>query len=259
MSVPAGHELVRPALDATLAELLAVTRAQAVRLVDGRTGEIVGARVAFSRHGVRDDVGALVRLADAALPAAEADGGLADLVVGTPHATHLLRPGPFGTVLALRLDPGCDLAAARRALASPRLTAALHACRPGWGGAGPAQHDRSDAPSIAETGPMRVLRAVPAPRGSRPVRDSQPALATLSVVPFAARTGELAALALGGIDPVGPAPLVPAQRGRHEDVAIPLPRRGSPEVRPPDGPAAPAWSRDADTLRRLLDGLRRLA
>ena len=91
MSMQPGRAIHRPALDSTLVDLQAEIRAESVRLVDGRTGELLGA----AGPSRRDDIAGLVHLAGVALPLTGPDGGLHDLVVAAARATHVLTPGPF--------------------------------------------------------------------------------------------------------------------------------------------------------------------
>ncbi|MGI5130797.1 hypothetical protein ACQEVB_28600 [Pseudonocardia sp. CA-107938] len=258
MSMPAGSATGTPdggprELDASLADLLAVRGTQTVRVIDVGTGRALGERVA--RPIPADPAGdaAMARLASTAFAAATADGGFVDLVLASPRATHVLAPGPYGSVVALRLGPGGDVAAARRALASTQLAAALRAGHPGAPGLRPTAPPTAPPParptSVGALPQQRasgrgVLHAVPLPRAPEPSLpgERQPALASLSGAPMARRTGRLAAQVLGDL----------------AAAAVPLPRRGGGAARP-GGVLATTWSSDLGTLQRVLDGLRRLA
>lgn len=165
-------------LDAVVGELVARSGAQAARLVDARTGAVLSS--AGSVAGA--EVATLVRLAREVAPMA--GGGVADLVLTTGDAVHVLRPLPRA-FLHLRIDPGGDVSTARRELASPALRRAL---------------DR-----------VLVPASIPGPR--TPV--DGPALAALAALGAPARTpgpGALAVLALGRL-PRREAARPPAQPG----------------------------------------------
>lgn len=106
-------------LHGLLEELLERTGAQAARVLDGRTGTVLGAAAATPDDPV-DDAPALVRLAALAGSAAAAEGGLHDVVLATGRAVHVLRAtGMRGSFLHVRLPAGsADLAAARHELAA---------------------------------------------------------------------------------------------------------------------------------------------
>lgn len=259
--MPAGPEADprTPAigLDAALVELLAVTRAQSVRLIDLGGGRLLAAR---ATHPVPVDPAAdlaLARLAEASSTAAAPDGGLDDLVLTGRGGIHVLAPAPYGSVLVVRLGHGADVGITRRALGSPRLAAALlagHPAAPDIGVAVPRPR-RSGRGVGDDTGPMRVLRVVPAPPAPGPGEpgEQQPALAALVVRPFAERTGELAARALGDVAAVVPGD--PADPVVH----VPLPRRSGGAALFDEAVLATEWSRDVEVMRRVLDGLRRRA
>lgn len=254
--------------DAALAELLLLTRAQAVRLIDVSSGRVLGARVARPVPADPMADAATARLADAAFAAATVDGGFIDLVLVSPRATMVLAPGPYGSVVAVRLGPGGDVGAARRALAEPRIAAALRGGHPGAPGLRAAPGPRpvaavaalprqrtGPAPSqLAPTpGPDRgVLRALPTPRRPEPSGPGtrQPALASLDALPIVGSTGELAARALGD--------LLPGAAGAEMPVDIPLPRRPGRVGPRTEGVLATAWSHEVAVMHRVLDGLRRL-
>jgi hypothetical protein len=240
--------------DAALAELLVLTRAQSVRLIDVSSGRVLGVR--FARPVPADPMAdaATARLADAAFAAATVDGGFVDVVLVSPRATVVVAPGPYGSVVAVRLGAGGDVGAARRALAEPRIAAALRAGHPGAPGmrstTGPgriaALPRQRTAPAPAGRG---VLRALPTPRHPMPSGpdERQPALASLDALPFAGPPGELAARALGELLPVAAVPL-----------DIPLPRRPGRVVPRSEGVLATAWSHEVAVMQRVLEGLRRL-
>jgi hypothetical protein len=248
--------------DAALAELLVLTRAQSVRLIDVSSGRVLGARVARPVPADPMADAATARLADAAFDAATVDGGFVDLVLVSPRSTVVVAPGPYGSVVAVRLGPGGDVGAARRALAEPRISAALREGHPGAPGlrstTGPgrvaavAALPRQRAGSPAPGTGRGVLRALPTPRRPEPSGpdDRQPALASLDAAPIADSPGELAARALGELLPVaaGPAPVV----------GIPLPRRPGRAGTWAEGVLATAWSHEVAVMQRVLEGLRRL-
>lgn len=242
-------------LEAVLADLMARTGAQAARIVDMPTAAviaevdpamagsvgIVGVVGTVGTVGTADNadsVAGLVRLADQAAQVAGPDGGLDDLVVGTRRAVHVLRAIADTAYLHLRLDPARDgLTVARRWLADPSLHQAIMAVLR------PALHHRSPTPRSAATVPTPVV--VPSPRS--PGIPDGPALTVLSPDVRARSTGALAVLALG--------PPLMSQPA----TGVGLPRRATSAQ-----PSVPevldrAWSRDADTLRRILAGLHRLA
>jgi hypothetical protein len=162
--------------------------------------------------------------AEAARFLAAAGDGLDDLMVTSRRAYHLVRqvesglPEPVLVYLCLDRGRG-NLALARRELAATRLG------------------ERADVP--AQALPPVAERTGAAPTVAVP---PAPATAPPAAGPPAARR---------------PSP-VPRGGGR---VAVPLPRR-SPAALPPPAPPRPrvgaGWSDDVGTMRRLLDGLRRL-
>ncbi len=164
---------LRPGLEAALVELLAHTRAQSVRLIDLVSGRALVVRAARPvAHDPAADL-AMARLADAAFAVGAADGGCGDLVLVGPRATHVLAPGPYRSVVVLRLGPGSDVGAARRAVLSPRLAAALQAGDPAAPDRGldiPFPRPPGGPARVSDTGPMRALHAVPAPRPPDPGR-----------------------------------------------------------------------------------------
>ena len=168
----------------------------------------------------------------------------------------MLAPGPYGSVVVLRLGPGSDVGGARRAVlsrGSPQRCRPGHPATPDPGPAAPLAIPFPRPPGgparVSDTGPMRSLRAVPAPRIPEPSdpAERQPALAALAAAPFATRTGELAARALGGLD----AP--------EHVVDVPLPRRSGRAPLRDEGVLATAWNPDVAVMHRVLEGLRRLA
>jgi len=248
--------------DAALAELLVLTGAQAVRLIDVSSGRMLGARVARPVPADPLADAAMARLADAAFAAATVEGGFVDLVLASPRSTVVLAPGPYGSVVAVRLGAGGDVGAARRALAEPRVAAALRSGHPGAPALRAAPRpDRMAAVAalpLQRTGPAPgagrgVLRALPTPRRPEPSGPGarQPALASLDAKPLAGSTGELAARALGEFLPGAGGPVGAA--------GIPLPRRAGRVVPPTDSVFATAWSQEVAIMHRVLDGLRRLA
>ncbi len=224
-------------LDAALTQLLIQTGAQAARLLDGRTGEVL-AEVGTTSE---DDPVTLARLVEVATGAAAAGGGLEDLTLATRRSVHVLRESAVpGSVLQLRLDSAranlaANLSAARHALAAAAqhdAVCAATAARPGSGG-GPE-------PAPAE------LTELPMPAPDRRA-GGQPALASLAPGGRPLRSGELAALALG---PIGELPQrVPAPS--------PVRRRSTPSPLASTPPVLQqAWANDMDTLHRLLTALR---
>ena len=247
--------------DAALAELLVLTRAQTVRLIDVSSGRVLGARVARPVPADPMADAATAQLADAAFAAATVDGGFVDLVLVSPRSTVVVAPGPYGSVVAVRLGPGGDVGAARRALAEPRIAAALRSGHPGAPGLRAAPGPRPVSAvtalprqrTVPAPSPGRgVLRALPTPRRAEPGGPGarQPALASLDALPVAESTGELAARALGELLPFG--------AGAEPRVGIPLPRRAGRITPAADGALAAEWRRDVAVMHRVLDGLRRL-
>lgn len=216
------------ALDAVLGEVLARTGARTVRVVDGRTRAVV----AMAGVDAGDDIVSFAQLTALAALASAADGGLDDVVVGARDAVHVLRKADaMGSVVHVRLDhTGGDVAAARSALASPTVLDAVRTVLPRPSPHPVAPHARHSSD------PTPVL---PRPATSGPGR--QPALSALDGGPRTGRTGELAVIALTA------------------EPRVPLPRRA--ESAPPALPPVldRSWSRDMSTMRRLLEGLRRLS
>jgi len=222
-------------LGSALAEALVRTGARAVRLLDVRTGTVLGSAGATAE----DDVPALVRLAVQAASAAAVDGGLDDLVLTTDRSAHVLRttarPGIF---LHVRLPAGRpDLAAVRRALASVPLPEDIRASAPEPADAGelPAQPPHGQ-PALAALGPSAGRSGGPSPHpGWQP--SPRP------------RTAERALRALG---PVGVLPRrIPVQAGLQRQ-----PRRVADAAATPSE-LPQAWATDVPTLHRLLTALRR--
>jgi hypothetical protein len=210
------------ALDDVLHEVLARSGARTVRVVDGRTRAVV----AMVGDATDDDVAAFAQLMGVAAMAAAGDGGLDDVVVGTRDAVHVLRRADaMGSVLHVRLDRPGNVVEARSALASPAVLDAVRSVLPR-----PSPRPRH----AIDQGPVIPRRPASAPGG-------EPALAALSDDPLPLRTGELAVIALTA------------------DPPIPLPRRAV--AQPVELPSVldRSWSSDMRTMRRLIDGLRRLS
>lgn len=235
------------ALGVALAEVLAGSGARAVRVVDGRTGRVVGA--AGDPAGDADASAEVARLLRDQ-PHHEA----AHALVTTDRSVHLLRPTPVpGVFVHLRLDlDRADTGRADRALAAPGLHTAVR---------------RAMAPSPsprrgAAPGPSGLSRprsrpvAVPGPRD--PGR--QPALAALAVGTVSARVGSARVGSGDGLRAAGVlAELIEVGRG---EGTLPRRHRGAVRERPAVGVTVGlpqyTWARDADTMRRLLNGLRGL-
>lgn len=252
MSMPAGPP-ARPTsvrdVGAVLDELLRASRSDGVRLLDLVTGRALAVRSARPTAVDPAADAAMARLAAAALPAAETDGGFDDLVLATPDAIHVLAPAPFRSAVVVRLAHGADVGAARRAVRSPRLASDLRAVRAA---------ELLLPVQRAREGPLtgRALHAVPEPRTPEPTPvERQPALATLAAAPFAGRTGELAAQVLAA---AGTAALAPGGAPADTGPGIPLPRRAERSPRG-DGGLSTVWQRDVAVMQRVLDGLRRMA
>lgn len=240
-------------LEAVLADLLARTGAEAARVVDAPTAAVLAEVVSTATRAqvdaaqvdtaqvdadTSDVLAGLVRLAAAAAQVAAADGGLDDLVVGGRRAVHVLRAIPGAAYLYLRLDPARDgLPGARRWLADPTLhQAILEVLRPAV--------QRSTTPRSAATVPTPAV--VPSQRPAPTPRPPElPAITVLQPDPPRSM-GALAVLALG-----------PQHRERSAG-DLPLPRRATAAQSVPEV-LDRAWSRDADTLRRILAGLHRLS
>lgn len=258
MAVPAAR------LADALAGLLARAGARTVRVVDGRTGTVVG--IAGEAPG--PDVPALVAaLLREALPLGA--GGSDDVTLVTGRGVHVLRTGPVtGVFVHLQLDPGADVARARSALADPGVRdavrqavapvptrsptpAAVSACAPTVGprpdGSAPARPGGHPSPDPRPPAPR-------AASGSTPGR--QPALAVLVTGPVRTGDGARAVAALAELSRPGAAPIVLPRRRCGSGVwSVPAARaRGSTAGLPER-----AWAGDPETLRRLADGLRRLS
>ncbi|GAA2568231.1 hypothetical protein [Pseudonocardia hydrocarbonoxydans] len=225
MAVPASR------VAEVLAGLLARTGGRTVRVVDGRTGDVVGtAGDAASGSDGPAAVAALLR--DAPRPAAGAD----DVTLVTDRGVHVLRTGPVaGVFVHLQLDPGADPARARSALADPGLQDAV---RRALGAPNPSAD------------PSR--RAAP-PRQTAPLR--QPALAVLATGRARTGDGARAVAALAALSGPDAAPVVlPRRRSGAGVWSIPAARVAGSTTGLPE----PLWSGDLRTLRRVADGLRRL-
>jgi hypothetical protein len=203
---------------------------------------------------------------------------LDDAMITGRRSYHLVRPlaTDASVLVYLRLDRSrSNLAAARRELATVRLSGSATAAAP----AAPASpsaapsRSRADAPPAATRGAATTTsEATGGAAATRP-------RAAAAVVPRVRRSSGPGASA---DRPAGTSPRSTAETVRQ----IPLPRRAPgrsgpdagparlrPEARPgspadpsaaPDGFAMPtvlgqSWARDPGTLRRLLAGLRKLA
>lgn len=217
-----------PRLDDALAGLLARAGGRTVRVVDGRTGTVVG--VAGAAAPGSDDPAEVAALLREALPPGAA--GADDVTLVTDRGVHVLRPGPVaGVFVHLQLDPGADPAHARSALADPAVSDVVRRA--------------VDAVPPVRSGPSE---SDPPPR--------QPALAVLS--PDRVRTGDaaraVAALAALGRPAAAP-PVLPRRRSGSAVWSIPAARDAGCTAGLPER----VWSGDPETLRRLADGLRGLS
>lgn len=215
-----------------------------------------------------------------------------DVMVGTRRAYHLLRtldrPGRPGVVVYVLLRRGRgNVAAARRELASPAwqrsLLVALDAAavadrvpRPRGPQvqphpAGPSARGEPTPPArrplkSGEERPVRSGDRAPAGAGRR-AREVPPEAPAdpepLRVVPARAPRPERRAPAadpppVTATPPAPPAALPRRARGGH----LPPGARRAPEQPPPPDAVPPVldqrWARDIGTLRRLVEGLRRL-
>lgn len=245
-------------LDTSLGALLATSGARAVRVVDGRTGRVVGAAGESAPAGRADDSAAVAQLlADQAhLPV---DAG--DVLVTTDRYVHLLRSTPVtGVFVHLRLDlDRADTGRAHRALADPRLHAAV---RSALGPASSAVAVRP--PGSAADAPSPRPR--PRPAGLSVPAARQPALAALAVGSAAQARGLPGGRSGHGLRAAGV--LTELMEVGHAAGTLPRRRRSAVQARPaaPDayalvvtaGLPERTWARDVDTMRRLLAGLRRL-
>jgi hypothetical protein len=216
-----------------------------------------------------------------------ADGDLHDVMITSERLFHVLRqvdvPGVGPVLVYVRLRRGhADPAACRRELASAALRDSVAvACGPP--GRAPGPGGSSGTPLRAG----RALQPIPLQRGRiSPPPPPQPAVIPGAIATGSSTAGRLDTLAhpalaasappprpsamittLGGAraaptptarpaapEPDPPAPLPRRVRGRHLPDGPDL--HGQPQATP--GVPRQGWAQDPRTLRRLLDGLRRL-
>lgn len=248
MAVPAAR------LDSALAELLSRAGARTVRVVDGRTGTVVGAAGEEARGS--DDPAAVAGLLRDAVVGGP--GGLDDVLVTTDRSVHVLRPAPVpGVFVHLRLDlDRADVGRARRALADPAVQDAVRRA------VGPVPGPRPRTRPAAGPRPAPATTpTVPAPRpSSRDVMPQQPALTVLAGVRTRSGAGARAVVALAELGSPGTrSAVLPRRRSAGGVQTVPAPprpaaRRGGTTAGLPEL----AWAGDLETLRRLAEGLRRL-
>jgi hypothetical protein len=233
------------ALAPALADLLTRSGARSVRLVDGRTGQVVGSAGDPDADGADDPatVAGLVRDAMAL-----GQGGLDDVVVTTARSMHVLRPAAVpGVFLHVRLGlDRADVGRARHALAAPALHAAIRASL--------AAGRAAPGPGAATGEPTTPVGVVPAPRTASRTPAQQPALARLVVDQAPAGHGIRAAGVLAELIEPSPGELCLPRR-RPAAAARPARPSGVLTVGLPER----VWARDVDTMRRLVLGLRRLS
>jgi hypothetical protein len=224
-------------LDAVLAGIGVLAGVESARVVDARTGTVLSlvTQQATGTATGADDVTPYLRLVREAAPLAATGGGLDDLVVATRRAVHVLR-SLAGSVVHVRLGPDGDVEGVRRLLASLPVPA-----RPG---APRLPEPRHPARRYPQPSPYPRVPPVPRPRTeagrARGGNDRQPALATLAEGVRPRSTGALAVLALS------------------PDAPPVLPQRTASRSVPAPAVLQQRWANDADTLRRLVAGLRRL-
>lgn len=260
-----------PALPPALADVLTRSGARAVRLVDGRTGQVVGS-AGDPDAGGADDPATVAGLVRDAL--ASGQRGLDDVVVTTDRSMHVLRPVAVpGVFLHLRLGlPRADVVRARRALAAPELHAAIRAALGVPPDAGPPDARMPDArtpdvrmPDVRMPAPRIPARPersrpregrppapLPAPGPDPRTSAQQPALAGLVAERAPAEQGTRAAGVLAELIEVSPL-----------GASLPRRRPATRWTRPSGGVTVGlperVWARDVDTMRRLVLGLRRLS
>jgi hypothetical protein len=234
-------------LDAVLAGIGVLAGVESARVVDARTGTVLSlvTQQATGTATGADDVTPYLRLVREAAPLAATGGGLDDLVVATRRAVHVLR-SLAGSVVHVRLGPDGDVEGVRRLLASlpvparpaaPRLPEPRHP---------EPRHPEPRHPERRYPEPSPYPRVPPVPRPrteagrARGGNDRQPALATLAEGVRPRSTGALAVLALS------------------PDAPPVLPQRTASRSVPAPAVLQQRWANDADTLRRLVAGLRRL-
>jgi hypothetical protein len=224
-------------LNTVLAGIGVLAGVESARVVDARTGTVLSmaAGTATGTATGADDVTPYLRLVREAAPLAATGGGLDDLVVATRRAVHVLR-SLAGSVVHVRLGPDGDVEGVRRLLASLPVPA-----RPG---APRLPEPRHPARRYPQPSPYPRVPPVPRPRTeagrARGGNDRQPALATLAEGVRPRSTGALAVLALS------------------PDAPPVLPQRTASRSVPAPAVLQQRWANDADTLRRLVAGLRRL-
>jgi hypothetical protein len=238
-------------LGTALGRLLDTTGARAVRVVDGRTGGVVGTAGDLVAGG-GDDPAAVAGLVRDAV--ALGRGALDDVVVTTDRSMHILRPAAVpGVFLHLRLGlDRVDVVQARRALAAPALHAAIRAAL-----APEPVHMPAPRTRVGSTGPRAGVgppSVVPAPRTDPRMPAQQPALAGMVAEVAPVGHGMRAAGVLAELIEVSPVGLSLPRR-RPAVAARPVRPSGGVTVGLPER----VWARDVDTMRRLVLGLRRLS
>ncbi len=298
-----GHNTVMALADA-LQALLRLPGATYSCVVERDSGRVL-AEVGNGEAGSGDSEGVVPYsvprwgTAVAAMFGTTSGDELDDVMITGRRSYHLVRPlGPDASVLVyLRLDRSrSNLAAARRELATVRLSGGAPAASSGAPAATPAR-SRGDAPAARARGtvaatspaparvpaalappstPARGVRSTTSDSGSTSTAPSRPRAAA-AVVPRARRSPAAPSGGATARPADGSARQIPLPRrapGQSASDAGPMRRRSDARSGRPASPAeseaAPegfamptvlgqTWAQDPGTLRRLLAGLRRMA